>query len=473
MIAKRTLTLSCTIAVAAGVYPSFAQVQKRPNILIIIADDCSYYDIGCFGSQNHRTPNIDALANEGMLFTNAFNSVTTSVPTRHCLYTGRYPINNGGYANLGMIRDGIKTMPTYMSELGYRVGLAGKWHIWPTKSYPFEAVPGFPVSCVTKNPEHTMEGVTAFIARNPNEPFCLVVASTNPHMPWTGGDPSIYNPDELKLPPILADTPATRSNYAAYLAEIDLLDQEVGDVINALKEQKLYDNTLIFFLTEQGSQLTGAKWTTWTPGVHVGILAKWMGHITPGTRTDAIVQYEDILPTIIASAGGKADKELDGRNLIPLLEGKKNTHRKYAFHLHSNIPSGPAYSIRAVSDGRYRLIWNITYENTYKAKNHDGANWFKEWKQADDPHAQFLVNRWFHRPEFELYDTEADPFELNNLALDNSYHKIKNRLYKALKGWMKQQKDPGAAADFEKPTGPAKEAAEKNRITKSEIMSNT
>ena len=156
---------------AAALTGQQAAAQKRPNMGVILADDCSWYDIGCYGAVNNRTPHIDSLARAGMRFTNAWNSVSTSVPTRHCLYTGMYPIRNGGHYNLSAIREGVETMPVRLARLGYRVGLAGKWHIHPKEAFPFERVPGFAVNCLTKDPSHTMEGVEEFISRDLEEPF--------------------------------------------------------------------------------------------------------------------------------------------------------------------------------------------------------------------------------------------------------------------------------------------------------------
>lgn len=427
-----------------------ATAQKRPNMIVILADDCSWHDIGCYGSVNNHTPNIDSLARTGMRFTNAWNSVSTSVPTRHCLYTGMYPIHNGGHYNLSAIREGVETMPVRLSRLGYRVGLAGKWHIHPKSAFPFERVPGFAVNCVTKNPSHTMDGVEEFVSRNSDEPFCLVVASVNPHMPWTGGHPENYNLQKLVLPPHFVDTPETRKCYATYLAEIDLLDQEVGDVVRVLKERNLLENTLIVFLSEQGTQFTGAKWTNWSAGVHAAMIASWPGHIRAGSTTNAIVQYEDILPTFVALAGGTPDKEMDGRSIVPIFEGRSDHHREYAFHLHNNYPSGPPYPIRAVSDGRYRLIWNLAPERRMVANNMEKAVWLKAWKASDEPHARFIVKRWYHRPEFELYDTAEDPWEMTNLAGKEGHSSIQKRLFKALKKWMKTQHDAGIEADTKK-----------------------
>lgn len=122
----------------------FAQTPSKPNILLIIADDCSYYDIGCFGAVNNKTPHIDALARQGIKFNSAYNSVSMSTPTRHCVYTGMCPMHHGGYANHSSVNVDVKSLPTYLGNLGYRVGLAGKWHIKPLANFPFEDVPGFP-----------------------------------------------------------------------------------------------------------------------------------------------------------------------------------------------------------------------------------------------------------------------------------------------------------------------------------------
>lgn len=283
------------------------QDPARPNILLIVADDVSYYDLGCYGAVNNQTSNIDRLAREGMQFTSAFNSSSMSTPTRHSLYTGMYPMKNGGYANHSAVREDVLTMPVYLRQLGYRVGLAGKWHIRPEYIFSFESVPGFKKNCLNPDPSYTLDGVREFINRSEEQPFCLVLASINAHLPWTGGDPSVFDRAALKLPPQMMDTPETRDIYARYLAEVTLLDHEVGDMIRLLEERGIYDNTLIIFISEQGTEIAGAKWTNWQAGVKSGMLVKWGGHVTPGSTTDAIVQYEDILPTFIdvAAASGR------------------------------------------------------------------------------------------------------------------------------------------------------------------------
>ena len=300
------------LAIGNGV----AQTSSKPNILLIIADDCSYYDIGCFGAVNNKTPHIDALAEQGIKFNNAYNSVSMSTPTRHCVYTGMYPMHHGGYANHSAVNADVKSLPTYLGELGYRVGLAGKWHIRPLANFPFEKVPGFPEGCTSTNTDYHTKGIEKFMERDASQPFCLVLASINSHAPWTGGDASVFDRKKLQLPPQFIDTEVTREYYARYLAEVGLLDQQVGDAMQILKDKNLLQNTLVIFISEQGTQFAGAKWTNWSAGVKSAMVASWSGVIKPGVETSAIVQYEDLLPTFIDVAGGEIPDVIDGKSLL-------------------------------------------------------------------------------------------------------------------------------------------------------------
>lgn len=425
----------------------FAQVPAKPNILLIVADDCSYYDIGCFGAVNNKTPHIDALARQGLKFNSAYNSASMSTPTRHCIYTGMYPMHHGGYANHSQVNADVKSLPHYLKDLGYRVGLAGKWHINPSANFPFEDVPGFPKGCTSKDVSHTTDGIQEFMGRNSAEPFCLVLASINPHAPWTGGDASVFERKKLQLPPQFVDTEVTRDYYARYLAEVGLLDEEVGEAMQLLQDHDLQKNTLVIFVSEQGTQFAGAKWTNWNAGVKSAMIASWPAVIQPGSETSAIVQYEDILPTFVEVAGGKAPDGIDGKSLTGVLQGKEKKHHPYAYHVHNNIPEGPAYPIRSISDGKYRLIWNLTPDKTYVEKHIEKNEWYLSWKAANTEQARTILNRYQHRPEYELYDIKKDPYEFTNLADNKKYSQKKNELATELQKWMKQQKDTGIDKD--------------------------
>lgn len=422
-------------------------VKEKPNLVIILADDLSYYDISAYGSKNIETPNIDNLAKEGIKFNNAYNSATMCTPTRHSLFTGQFPVKHGGYANHSLVKKGVKSMPHYLKSLGYRVGLTGKWHIGPNESFPFEIIPGFETRSISREVSYNLEGVKRFIKKE--EPFCMVVASVNPHGPWTAGDPSQFIPDDLELPPHFIDTEATRKAYSRYLAEVRLLDNEVGDIVSLLKKYKKYDNTLVLFLSEQGSQFSGNKWTVWNTGVKAGMMAVWKNQIAAGTESEAVVQYEDILPTFIELAGGEELTNLDGKSFAEVILEEKSTHRNYAYGIHNNIPEGPAYPIRSITDGQYKLIHNLTPDSVYAEKHIERADWFLTWKDkaTEDIRSASLLHRFKKRPEFEFYNIQEDPFELQNLANLPRYKNKMMEMKKELKQWMAQQGDEGISMD--------------------------
>lgn len=433
---------------------SAAMAQQRPNILVMIADDMARCELGCYGGQNLATPNIDRVANEGMLMTSNFASAAMSVPIRASMYTGLYPVRNGSYRNHKATYRGSRSVTHFLSELGYRVGRTGKDHpANQPKVYAFEKVPGFPVGCTKSRPPlATTDGIREFINRSADEPFCLFVCSINSHMPWDAGDASEFDSSKVILPPNCIDNQATRELFCDYLAEIRLFDNEVGKVMEALRESGKEDNTLVILLSEQGPRMLFGKWTCYNYGQSSAFIARYPGHIKPGSRSDALVQYEDILPTLIEVAGGERVDTLDGVSQLPVLLGKKREVRRWAFGLHNNHPEGPAYPIRSIQDKRYKLIVNLTpevaYTNTRMMKDKDRmwTSWLETVKT--DEHARWLMDKYRNRPRLEFYDLEKDPWELNNLASQPRYAKRIRAMQNELELWMKEQGDRGAEMDL-------------------------
>ena len=425
----------------------------KPNILMMIADDATYNDLSLYGGQNVETPNIDRLARQGLVFNRAYLPMAMCNPCRTALYTGLHPARNGSCWNHSAARPGTKSLPHYLGDLGYRVGLCGKKHVGPHNCFPFENVPGIEGGCVHPNPEFGVEGIRAFIGQRAETPFCLVVGLFEPHAPWTLGDPDHFDLDALELPPYMADTPETRSDYAKYLAEIEVLDREVGDILGVLDQSGRADDTIVIFTSEQGAQFPGCKWTNWNTGVHTGFVVRWPGRVSPG-YTDAIIQYEDVTPTLIDAAGGNPQAiDFDGASFLPVLLGDSDAHREHAYFMHNNIPEGPPYPIRAVTDGTYHYIRNLTPEAIYIEKHLMGPNkWHQYWPTwvADttfNEHTRFVVNRYMHRPAEQLYRMDDDPCEMTNLAADPTHAAGKERLSAELDHWMTQQGDPGAKID--------------------------
>ncbi len=457
--------LPCSCAATAAEEPKQPEVtppvneqpveDEQPNIVVIIADDLLSSELSCYGGQNINTPNIDRLAEEGVRFTRNYASVAMSVPIRASMYTGLYPVKHGSYRNHKATTPGTKTSNEYMTEEGYRVGRTGKDHPVDKNHlvYNFEAVPGFTVGCTNQNAPYTVDGIREFINRDDN-PFLLYVCSIHPHAPWTWGNPSEFDPDKLVVPENCVDNPEMRKILTKYLAEVRALDNEVGSVMEVLDESGKLDNTIVIFLGEQGPQFPGGKWTCWYPGVNSALIARYPSQIKPGSVCNAIVQYEDLLPTFIDIAGGKERKELDGVSFKKALFGKTDKARKYAYGIHNNIPEGTSYPIRSIRDEKYALIWNLTPEADYYEKHLMNPNnvtgvW-PAWKSSEesDPKAKFLINRFVHRPEFEFYDVENDPWEMTNLADKPEYQSRIKEMKAALDKWMAEQGDTGAALDM-------------------------
>jgi uncharacterized sulfatase len=461
---KTQVLFACLLASVVGT--SQAQEKpSRPNILVILADDCTYSDLSFHGGENAKTPNLDAFAKQGTVFERAYVSMAMCSPCRSEFYSGRLPLRNGCAWNQGSSRPGTRSMPHYLGELGYRVGLAGKTHVKPAAAYRFEEVPGFDDNCVREPTRpHSLEGVKSFIRRDAGQPFCLVVALTEPHAPWAMGDPGAYPPRSIKLPPNLADTPKTRQDFARYLAEITYMDGQVGELLKALDDARLASKTLVLFSSEQGAQFPGNKWTNWDSGLHTSIVARWPGVVPAGRRTPALVQYADVLPTFIELAGGKPDPAVfDGRSFAAVLRGDREEHREFTYAMHNNYPEGPPYPIRSVSDGNWRYIRNLTPERIYIEKHLMGRTehnpYWGSWvfTATENPRHRQLVERFLHRPAEELYHTAEDRFEMKNLAADPAQGEIKARLAKELDRHLAEQLDPGIPLD----TPEATEAANK------------
>ena len=363
--------LFIVIAMAICGLPNRLDATERPNVLIIMADDCTHSDLPAYGGENAKTPNLDALSKQSLVFNRAYLCSAMCQPCRAELYSGQYPMRNGCAWNHSASHGTTRSLPHYLGEQDYRVGLAGKVHVAPKKAFPFEQVAGFDKSCV-RNPTmpHDITAVSEFMSRDSKQPFCLVVALVEPHVPWVMGDASQYPADELKLPPNIADTKRTREDFAKYLAEITYMDGQVGELLATLAASGQSENTIVMFTSEQGSQFPGCKWTNWDTGVHTALMARWPGKIKGGVRTEALVQYADFVPTILEACGGNVEgNPFDGTSFLPVLIGNADRHRDYVFGMHNNIPEGPAYPIRSVTDGEFHYIRNLTPDETYIEKH--------------------------------------------------------------------------------------------------------
>ena len=428
------------------------QEEDRPNIVVVVADDLLTTELSCYGGKNLVTPNIDRLAAEGVKFTQNYASVAMSVPIRASMYTGLYPVRHGSYRNHKKSYTDIKTVNDYMPEVGYRVGRTGKDHPVQPALYKFDEIEGFTVGCTAQKAPYSTDGIKKWMTKDSN-PFLLFVCSIHPHAPWTWGDPSEFNPDNLVMPENCVDSPQMRNIMCKYLAEVRALDNEVGSVREALEEVGKLDNTIFIFLGEQGPQFPGGKWTLWYPGCHSALIARYPKKIKKGSVCEALVQYEDLLPTFIDIAGGDPIPELDGVSFKNALFGKTKRGRDYVYGIHNNVPEGNPYPIRSIRDDRYALIMNLTPEVQYHEKHLMNGNsvtgvW-ETWLAAAQTSEEnaFWKDRYLTRPAYEFYDLKADPWERNNLIDNPTHAKRIEDMKRLLQKWMNEQGDTGAALD--------------------------
>lgn len=421
-----------------------ADAAEQPNMLFIIADDCTFRDIGCYGGQAH-TPNIDQLATEGMRMTHCFQCAPMCSPTRHNIYTGQYPVKTGAYPNHTSTYDHIKNITHFLKPLGYRVALSGKTHIGPRSLFQFEY-------SGNKNPD--MKAISKLMSEcaETDTPFCLFACSNEPHTPWNKGDASRYPPDAIELPPYLADTPVVREGFSRYLAEITYYDSQVGQLLELLDKHDLADNTLVVVVSEQGNSLPFAKWTCYDNGLQSAMIVRWPGHVEPNSVSDAMVEYVDVTPTFIDVAGGTLDPTLDGRSFRDIITGKKKEHKEFVFGEMTTkgiINGNASYPIRSVRSRTHKLILNLQHDQAFTNACTKSAEFqsIKAAADSGDATAQRVVDRYQHRPAIEFYDVVEDPLEMHNLADHPEHAATIAELRHQLDQWMKSQGDEGVATE--------------------------
>ncbi|MDG1991726.1 MAG: sulfatase, partial [Pirellulales bacterium] len=299
------------------------QTDSSPNFLFVIADDCTFRDIGCCGGQA-ITPNSDVLAKQGMRFTQCFQQAPMCSPTQHTIYTGIYPVKSGAYPNHTFVKDGTKSVAHYLEPLGYRVHLSGKTHINPKSSFPFEC-------SGKKNPDFKAIDQLLTESSRDGTPFCLFACSNEPHGPWNKGDSSQYDSSTITLPPYFVDTKETRENMVDYLAEITYFDGQVGELLTLLDKHGIVENTMVVVVSEQGSSFPFGKWTCYDTGLQSACIVRWPGQVKAGSVTDAMVEYVDIAPTFINAAGGAPKAGIDGVSFVPVLKGEMHAHKRFVF----------------------------------------------------------------------------------------------------------------------------------------------
>jgi arylsulfatase A len=432
--------LPSPLAIAASLVFAAAgtvSAADRPNILMVLSDDLGYGDIACFGCKDVQTPNLDRFAAESLKLTACYAGHPNCSPSRTALMTGRTPTRVG-------VRDWIPeespvhvraseiTVARLLQQAGYNTCHTGKWHLngefnKPTQPQPSDL--GFDHWFSTQNnayPNHRnpdnfvrngkevgrMEGYAAHLVadealhwltdvRDKAKPFFLYVCFHEPHEPIASDD------KYAKLYP--SDDPS----YSAHHGNITQMDAAFGRLMRALDEQRLRDNTLVFFSSDNGPAITAQhphgsagplrdkKGAVYEGGIRVPGIVRWPGHTKPGSVSDEPVGFVDFLPTVCEITGiiPPKDRHLDGASFLPVLDGKPVRRTQPLYWQFNRASSTPKVAMR---DGDWKIL--AALDKTPAARSNDiTEEGERDFKAAN------LVN-------FELYNLKADIGETKNLA---------------------------------------------------------
>lgn len=404
---------------------------KRPNIVFFLADDQDLYDYGCYGNEQVHTPAVDRLAKEGMLFENAFTGQAICAPSRAQLFTGKYPLKNGCFANHTKTKPDLKSVTAYMNELGYEVVLAGKSHVKPANVFnwdkAWEPVPkeGLPRDYIP------LDSIEAYFKRA-KKPFCMFITSKYPHGKYF--EVTDAKAEDIKFYPFNQHKKNTQSfvkKKAGYYRSIEE-DNKQLEMVLGLVDTYLDKKTLFIYSADHG---VSGKFSVKDIGLKVPFVVRWPEVVKAGTKSGQLIHYTDVLPTFIEIAGGKAVHDMDGKSFLPLLKGKDIEIHEYVYGVstNQNILQAAVFPSRMIRDKRYKYIRNFNSIDVLDKNLGDKAN------------VNVFIRRGaekFKDEQFEeLYDLQSDPFEQRNLIENHEFQSIKNKLVKDMFCWMEEQGD--------------------------------
>lgn len=433
---------------------SQAQALAGPrNIVLMIGDDHGL-DAGCYGHRVIQTPSLDRLTREGTRFASAFASVSSCSPSRSVIYTGLHNHTNGQYGlahgeHHFRSHEQIKTLPVLLREAGYRTAIAGKHHVEPASTYAFEQTLKGGARDVTR----LAESARAFMAEESQKPFLLVVGYADPHRAGSGFDnqsrhpgvkPVVYRPEDMAVPPFLPDTPEVRGDLAEYAQSVSRMDQGVGKILDALEATGHAADTLVIYLSDNGSPFPGAKTTLYDAGIHLPLLIRSPDQKGRAVVNNAMVSWVDITPTILDWAGVRPPANVAGRSLLPVLEQKDPAGWDVVYGSHTFHEVTMYYPSRMIRTREHKYILNLAHplEYPFASDLWGSPAWQGVLTRGDKTYGRRSVEALLHRPREELYDLRTDPDEARNLAGDPAAEPVLKELRKRLRRWQEETRDP-------------------------------
>tara|TARA_R110000868_G_scaffold1647_4_gene13287 strand:+ start:8154 stop:9521 length:1368 start_codon:yes stop_codon:yes gene_type:complete len=408
----------------------------KPNFVIVIADDAAWDDSGAYGNTVIRTPSINKLAEEGLVFDNAYLTTSSCSPSRCSILTGRYPHSTGAPELHQPLPKNQILFPGELQKVGYYTAAAGKYHIGPKRA-EFDSI--YPA----KDDSGCGNWLRSLENRPKDKPFFLWLASKDPHRPYKDSIIEIpHDPLHVIVPPYLPDTPSVRTELAQYYDEISRVDSYIGLVLKELEKQNVADNTVVIYMSDNGRPFPRAKTRLYDSGIKTPFIIRWPKQIKIG-RTNSLISSIDIATTICELGGTNIPREFQGTSFSKLLYEPKESVRAYVAAEH-NWHDYQA-SERAIRTSKYLYIHNrlpqLNASPPADAVNSPSfqsiLKLYKEGKLKENHQDSFTIPRKVE----ELYDLQNDPFQLKNIVGDSRFSDILIDMRDLYAQWSEKYED--------------------------------
>ncbi|MCF2949007.1 sulfatase [Paraglaciecola aquimarina] len=439
--------------------PSYSNAP--PNIVLIIADDLNWDDIGAYGHPNIHTPNLDNMAQNGMRFDSAYLTASSCSPSRSSILTGRYPHNTDAEQLHWDLPLSQTTFSEKLKEAGYWTGAAGKWHMGEAIKERFDMVREAYYG------NGSLSGSSEWLAlldyRPKDQPFFLWLAAWDAHRPWVPGQkdlPHQHKQTDVRLPPYYPPTELYLNDFVNYYDEISRFDMNVGKVISKLEKQGIADNTLVIVIADNGRPYARDKTTLFDSGVKTPFIVHWpKGIKQKGSTTKSIVSSIDLSATFLDLANVQKPSTIEGKSFKDLFQTPNKPFRQYAFS-ERNWHDFEDHA-RTARSKRYRYVRN-NYNDLPATPSGDTV-YHETWDELIRLYDAGMLNMHQSRPfiapraKEELYDLQNDPYELYNLVDDPKHQRVLVEHRDALDNWIKESGDfiPSIRTpdDFDRLTG--------------------
>lgn len=434
---KKSHFLSLIFLLALSI--SFAQ-KDRPNFLIVIGDDISWNDLGCYEHPTVKSPNVDKLADAGIKFTNTYLTASSCSPSRCSIMAGRYPHNTGAAELHTHLPEGMPTLSGELMKAGYYTAASGKWHMGPNIRSDFDLVNDKDVG----NGGHK-NWVQIVKERPKDKPFFFWFAALDAHRAWHADDfGTPHEPANSVIPPYLVDAPGTRQDLASYYNEIQRLDHYLGLVRDELKNQGVLENTLIIFMADNGRPFPRAKTRVYDSGMKTPFVVSWpLGQKEGGLKSNSMISVIDIAPTFLELAGVEAGPTFQGISFAKSIKDPSAEHRNYIFSEH-NWHDYEAHE-RMVRTKHFMYVINNRpqFQNQGPADSNRSPSYtdLKDIRDAGKLSAAQADVFVAPRPHEELFDCLLDSDQMSNVATLGKYREVLNDLREIMNQWKLETGD--------------------------------